>query len=472
MRILIWFHRDLRTHDHAGLNWALAQGHEVMGVTFCPSGNSSSFKLKFWNETAENLALNLKTAGIPLEISNECALSKIPSMVSIHQVDKVLTHRRMNYRDQQELKAVANKLSIEMVEMGELTLYESNIADKLIIDDLKPFTRFKNYLVANFSVPSSDPRPKEIQLIDPGYLNWSDGGESAGMIRLHEYVWKSRACLHYHETRNGMIECNDSSKFSRWLAFGALSPRLIFQELKRLEIEVGPCPGIDALIYELIWRDYFKFLAYVMKEAFFSIQGLKLSPLNIVDDNHLFESWKKGETGEDFVDANMRELFLTGHMSNRGRQNVASYLAKKMKLDWMLGAAWFEEQLIDEDPENNWGNWQYVAGVGTDPRDRIFDMKKQSQMYDPERLYQTKWLGEVWDLEKKMIELLNRRSLDATICPSEILHSHDKKNKKMMEEVRSAARRLHNKGVIDFFQRGQRVDPYRVSGPIRIKLRV
>ena len=51
-------------------------------------------------------------------------------------------------------------------------------------------------------------------------------------------------------------------------------------------------------------------------------------------------------TGVPFVDANMRELRLTGWMSNRGRQNVASFLTKDLGLDWRLGAEWFESQLV------------------------------------------------------------------------------------------------------------------------------
>ena len=166
---------------------------------------------------------------------------------------------------------------------------------------------------------------------------------------------------------------------------------MIYQELLNLKKVTGPNDGIDALIYELIWRDYFKFLALVQGQSFFDLQGLREKKLEVINDPELFHRWCLGETMEEFVNANMKELYLTGWMSNRGRQNVASFLAKKMKLDWTLGAQWFESQLIDEDTENNYGNWQYLAGVGTDPRDRIFDIKRQSSLYDPEGVYQNLW---------------------------------------------------------------------------------
>ena len=80
----------------------------------------------------------------------------------------------------------------------------------------------------------------------------------------------------------------------------------------------------------------------------------------------------------------MCQLKTTGWMSNRGRQIVASYFINELGLDWRFGAAWFEEQLIDYDPASNWGNWQYLAGVGTDPRGRRqFNIAKQQREYDP-----------------------------------------------------------------------------------------
>ena len=79
-------------------------------------------------------------------------------------------------------------------------------------------------------------------------------------------------------------------------------------------------------------------------------------------------------------------------MSNRGRQNVASYFAKELQIDWRIGASYFESSLIDYDVHSNYGNWQYVAGVGNDPRDRKFNIKLQSERYDPQQKFQNLWL--------------------------------------------------------------------------------
>ena len=100
----------------------------------------------------------------------------------------------------------------------------------------------------------------------------------------------------------------------------------------------------------------------------------------------------EGRTREPFVNANMRELAATGWISNRGRQNVASYWSKQLKQDWRIGASWFESQLLDYDVHSNWGNWMYNSGVGNDPRDRVFNIRRQAEQYDSSGKYQRLWL--------------------------------------------------------------------------------
>lgn len=98
-------------------------------------------------------------------------------------------------------------------------------------------------------------------------------------------------------------------------------------------------------------------------------------------------------TGESFIDAGMRELACTGYLSNRLRQNVASYLIHDLSGDWRAGAAWFEYQLVDFDIYSNQGNWLYVSGRGTDPRvGRRFDPDRQARQYDVDGAYRRLWL--------------------------------------------------------------------------------
>ncbi|HPJ11618.1 MAG TPA: FAD-binding domain-containing protein [Flavobacterium sp.] len=151
----------------------------------------------------------------------------------------------------------------------------------------------------------------------------------------------------------------------------------------------------DRLVFELLWRDYFRFMMEKYQNKFFSRAGIQGNELRSDSPNKaLLQSWIMGQTGVDFVDANMLELRLTGFMSNRGRQNVASYFCHELKLDWRYGAAYFEQQLIDYDVCNNWGNWAYLAGVGNDPRgNRVFNIEKQAADYDKDQAYRKLWLG-------------------------------------------------------------------------------
>ncbi len=114
------------------------------------------------------------------------------------------------------------------------------------------------------------------------------------------------------------------------------------------------------------------------------------------DQEALFKLWVEGRTGVPFIDANMRELSATGFMSNRGRQNVASFLVKDLQVNWTWGAMYFESLLIDYDVCSNWGNWNYVAGVGNDPREnRYFNILSQAKKYDYQGEYVRHWLEEL-----------------------------------------------------------------------------
>lgn len=130
------------------------------------------------------------------------------------------------------------------------------------------------------------------------------------------------------------------------------------------------------------------------RHQFFIQTGLKSEDIPTqVNNQKLLQKWIEGQTNHDFIDANMIELKLSGFMSNRGRQNVASYLCHDLKLDWRYGAAYFEQQLIDYDVCSNWGNWAYLAGVGNDPRgNRYFNIDKQANDYDSKKEYRKLWI--------------------------------------------------------------------------------
>lgn len=210
--------------------------------------------------------------------------------------------------------------------------------------------------------------------------------------RVKEYFWTSRNLLEYKKTRNGLIGEEYSSKLSAWLANGSISPRYIYHEVKKFENKIRSNESTYWLIFELIWRDYFKYMSLKHGNDFFKLGGIKKKKLDWNNDKESLDRWIDGETKEAFVNANMKEIAATGFMSNRGRQNVNSFWAKELKQDWRIGAAYFESLLIDYDVHSNWGNWMYNSGVGNDPRDRKFNIKSQANRYDADNEYHDLWL--------------------------------------------------------------------------------
>ncbi len=291
----------------------------------------------------------------------------------------------------------ANSAVRPTVEPPALPPLPADVGDDIAVGELPSLTD----LDLSLSTPSADER---------AFLEFS-GGETAAKQRVQEYIWEEDKLRAYKKTRNGLLGADYSSKLSAWLAAGCLSPRYIFEEVERYETERVANDSTYWLIFELIWRDFFQFQVAKYGGQFFARGGLQerddidwrdpspehneTVPLGALTAEQAFERWKRGETGIPFVDANMRELNTTGYLSNRGRQNVASFLVNNLRIDWRDGAAYFETQLVDYDPCSNYGNWAYIAGVGNDSRDRFFDIDWQANRYDAEAEYVTHWLPEL-----------------------------------------------------------------------------
>ncbi len=227
------------------------------------------------------------------------------------------------------------------------------------------------------------------------------GGESTALAHLHSYL-AAKLPHSYKATRNQLSGTDFSSKFSPWLASGALSARTIYVELKAFEAEHGANEGSYWLWFELLWRDYFRLLHLKCGARLYHAQGLRAVQAAASQqacggptaDAQALQRWCQGDTGTPLVDAAMRELRLTGYLSNRLRQVVASYWIHELRGDWRAGAAWFESQLVDYDVYSNTGNWLYIAGLGTDPRGgRHFDVAKQTRDHDPDGTYRRLWLN-------------------------------------------------------------------------------
>jgi deoxyribodipyrimidine photo-lyase len=218
------------------------------------------------------------------------------------------------------------------------------------------------------------------------------GGESAALRRIDDYFFASDGIATYKETRNGLDGWDFSSRLSAFLAHGCVSPATVLAKIKQYESERVANDSTYWLFFELLWREFFHLQHFKHGAKFFSFDGIQNKTPSTHHDPRVFERWCSGETGYAIVDASMRQLNKTGFMSNRARQLVASCFVHELGLDWRYGAAYFEQQLIDYDVASNWGNWQYLAGVGADPRGhRQFNLQKQTEIYDPQQRFIRNW---------------------------------------------------------------------------------
>ena len=156
--------------------------------------------------------------------------------------------------------------------------------------------------------------------------------------------------------------------------------------------------GARAWIRQLCWRDFYAHVLLTHPDN----ARLEFQPryrdLEWAEDEQALEAWRTGTTGYPLVDAAMRQLAATGWMHNRARLVVGSFLTKDLHLDWRLGEAHFEALLLDGEPAQNNGNWQWVSSVGVDPAPyfrRLFNPILQQRKFDPDGTYVRRWVPEL-----------------------------------------------------------------------------
>ncbi|KAF6156842.1 hypothetical protein GIB67_002759 [Kingdonia uniflora] len=409
---IVWFRNDLRILDNEALFEAWMSSETVLPV-YCVDprlfGSTHYFgfpktgalRAQFLIESLADLRKNLMNRGLNLLIQHGKPEDILPSLAKTFGAH---TNRPK-----------ANMVKAMLVYAHKETCNEELIVERLVRKKMQEMatnqdhTNPKLQLIWGSTMYHLDDLPFNPGNIPDVYTQFRKvskgmrffGGESAALARVNEYFWKKDLIRIYKEIRNGMLGPDYSTKFSPWLAFGCLSPRFVHEEVKRYEKEKLANDSTYWVLFEMIWRDYFRFLTIKYGNSIFQIGGPRKVESKWSQDRALFESWRDGCTGYPLIDANMKELSTTGFMSNRGRQIVCSFLVRDMGIDWRMGAEWFETCLLDYDPCSNYGNWTYGAGVGNDPReDRYFSIPKQAKNYDPEGEYVAYWLPELQKLPK------------------------------------------------------------------------
>ena len=421
---LVWFRNNMRVEDNTSLTKAINESDNVIGfINIDPKifistkygfKKTEKYRAKFLLETISDLKSQLEILNISLIITHRDFSQSINEIISQHGITNIYTQTEWTRDELIEESFIPDE--INLIKDFDQFLFSPNDVRSLYDNIPRGFSNFRKkcekYLSVNdtLSIPKSLNSDNKISieypipsLSDLGFKDFEvhkdsvfrfKGGEKNAKNRIRNYFFETRNVSTYKLTRNGLIGEDYSSKFSPWLANGSVSVRYIFKLLKEYEKEVEKNDSTYWLYFELIWRDFFKYVSMQHKDKFFNKDGIYGEDKEWSDDKDVLLNWINGKTNEPFVNANMIELSQTGFMSNRGRQNVSNYLTKELKIDWRIGAEYFESMLIDYDVHSNYGNWLYNAGIGNDSMPfRKFNPKLQSERYDPDKSYEKIWLN-------------------------------------------------------------------------------
>ena len=421
---LVWFRNNLRIEDNISLTKAINNSDNIFGFVNIDPKNflltkygfkkTERYRAKFLLETISDLKSQLDTLNISLIITHKDFGKSIKEIINKYEITNIYTQTEWTRDELKEESLIPDQ--VNLIKDFDQFLFSPNDVKGLYDNIPRGFSNFRKkcekYLSVNdiLSIPNSLNSDNKIlvdypipSLSDLGFEDFDvhkdsvfrfKGGETNAKDRIKNYFFDTRNVSSYKLTRNGLIGENYSSKFSPWLANGSVSVKYIFKLLKEYETEVEKNDSTYWLYFELIWRDFFKYVSMQHKDKFFNKDGIYGEDKEWSDDKDVLLKWINGQTDEPFINANMIELSNTGFMSNRGRQNVANYLTKELKIDWRIGAEYFESMLIDYDVHSNYGNWLYNAGIGNDSMPfRKFNPKLQSERYDPNKSYEKTWLN-------------------------------------------------------------------------------
>ena len=435
MRHLLWFRKDLRLDDHPALTEAAAAAGPdgsrrpggLVGVVcldpadFGPTPlgfpRTGPARARFLLEAVEDLRRAFRSRGSDLVVRRGAPERILPEIAARIGATRVVTHVEIASEErssEDRVRRALREVGATLRRVPGNALFDP-AALPFAIDDLpEVFTPFRRAVEKQAGVPDPLPAPDALPALpeglDPGPVpGLADlgvsspiddprqglpfaGGATAAHARLDHYLFGSDRVARYKKTRDGLLGADDSTRLSPWLAQGSLSPRRVHAEVRRYERERVANESTYWVVFELLWREYFRLAFAKHGNAFFRSEGLRGDAGPWKRDRESLDRWITSRTGTPLVDAAMRELARTGYLSNRGRQIVASHLVHDLGVDWTWGAQWFESALIDYDVHSNWGNWAYVAGAGNDPRGgRHFDVEAQARRHDPDGRYVRTW---------------------------------------------------------------------------------
>ncbi len=416
--VLVWFRRDLRLSDHAALS-AACGGHRPVIPVFIHDASVESLgaapKWRLGLGLAQ-LSETLAQKGSRLILRKGEALDVLKALVQETGAGAVYWSRLYDpqaVKRDIEVKSALRDAGLEAKSFGGHLMFEPWTVETKTGGFYKVYTPFWKS-VRNQDVPEPRPAPSRIPAPDTWPASdelaaWALGaamrrgadvvrpfvrlGEGAAQSRLGAFI--AHKVADYDSARD-LPAVDGTSGLSENLALGEISPHQCWHAGARA-LEEGKA-GAETFLKELVWRE---FAYHLMHHTPRILDG------NWKEDWDAFAwnsdasapkvvAWTRGRTGIQFVDAAMREMYVTGRMHNRGRMIVASYLTKHLLTHWKIGQKWFEDCLIDWDPASNAMGWQWSAGSGPDatPYFRVFNPVTQLDKFDPKRTYVSRWIAE------------------------------------------------------------------------------
>ncbi|MFB2118947.1 DASH family cryptochrome [Parapedobacter sp. 2B3] len=404
--ILVWFRNDLRIHDNEILLRAAERSQTIVPV-YCfdpryfaetPFGTlkTGALRAAFLRENVAALQRDLRALGGDLLITRGYPEEVLPQIAEKYNVDEVYHHREVAYEETKIsalVEAALWKMQINLRHFIGHTLYHKEDLPFPIKDIPDAFATFRKKTERESSIRPELGRPTAIRIpegMDTGELpdlpalGFSNAAaEQAGSLRFRG--GEQIALAHMNAFLYDNQDTFGYSHISPYIAIGALSPNTFYHAIKEADHAMLDKKCTEQIILKLLWRDYYRFMFKKHGNQFFQLGGMTGNPPEtLADDQQPFDKWKAGRTGHPIVDSSMKELNETGYIAHHQRLIVAAYLIYQLKVNWLKGAAWFEEKLLDYGPASNYGSWAHAAGVGSSTKDnKPTDIKKLGVRFYP-----------------------------------------------------------------------------------------
>ncbi len=416
--LILWFRRDLRLDDLPMLTAALATGRPLVPVFVLDPETEALGAAPKWRlgEGLAAFAARLGAAGSRLVLRRGAALAVLRDLVAETGAAGVFWSRLYDPAAKARdtgVKAALRAAGFEAQSFAGHLLHEPWEVQTGTGGFYRVYTPFwravRGRAVAEaVAAPARLPAP-EVWPASDALEEWRLGaamrrgadvvarfarvGEAAAAERL---AWFLDGPVGRYGVTRDLPAVDGTSALSENLSLGEIGARRVWHAAWAT-FERGGGAGAETFLKELVWREFSYHLLHHSPEILTRNWKPDWDSFPWRGDNDDAERWRQGMTGEPFVDAAMREMYVTGRMHNRGRMIVASYLCKHLMTDWRVGQAWFDDCLIDWDPAANAMGWQWAAGSGPDaaPYFRIFNPATQVEKFDPEARYRRRFIAEL-----------------------------------------------------------------------------